>query len=434
MGLRAVESILGASPWMLGIIRPPRNRGTVGSPPHDVEAEESVLGAMLLSPVALDQLADSLVASDFYVPEHRRIFTAVTRLRDQGSRVDVVTTTSALREEGADHEIASKLIELVANTPAASSGVYYARTVVAHAARRRLIGEGAALITAANDLVRDPADVLENHQAVLSGIGTSILDIEPDDVSVEEFTNRPRDAINPWVVHGLLRRGHKLIMVGGEGSGKSWIARFIAICAAYGVQPFRQERTRPIRTLIADFENPQDALFDSFEAILRHVTRYNPQEETVNRLWWRPQGINLRNRVDLAAFENVLRVRRPDLVCMGPLYASYENTSADFGWETAAREVQNILKRLIVRYNFALMIEDHAPQGDSLGKRQMRPYGSSFWRRWPDIGIGMEPVDGRDDLFALTRWRGDRVPTDWPTFIERGNATGSPWPFLGRWD
>jgi replicative DNA helicase len=389
---------------------------------------------MLLSPAVLEQLAESLVATDFYVPEHRHIFDAMMRLRNDGIRADVVTTASTLREGDAKHEMGSRLIEIVANTPAASSGTHYAGIVLAHATRRRLMGEGAALIAGAADTARDPSDVLEAHQATLATIGTSILDTEPDDWAVEEFVDRPRDTVNPWVVHGIIRRGHKLMMVGTEGSGKSWVARFIALCAAYGIQPFRHERCQPVRTLIADFENPQDALFDSFETILRHVTHYNPQSETVNRLWWRPQGINLRNRVDLAAFENVIRTRRPDLVCIGPLYAAYENSAKDFGWETAAREVQNILKRLIVRYNFALMIEDHAPQGDGMGKREMRPYGSSFWRRWPDIGLGLQPVDGRVDAFEITRWRGDRVPTDWPKYIERGTATGSSWPFLGKWD
>jgi len=175
-------------------------------------------------------------------------------------------------------------------------------------------------------------------------------------------------------------------------------------------------------------------LYDSFELILKQVSKVSPQSETVNRLWWRPAGINLRSRVDVAEFENVIRVRRPDLVCFGPLYAAYDNTSKDFGWETAAREVQTTLKQLMVRYNFALMIEDHAPQGDAAGKRQMRPYGSSFWRRWPDIGLGLETVGDRDDIMKVTRWRGDRVVTDWPSVIERGTASGSPWPFVGRWE
>lgn len=213
----------------------------------------------------------------------------------------------------------------------------------------------------------------------------------------------------------------------------SWLLRFVAICAAYGIQPFRHTRTAPVRTLLVDCENPEDALHESFERILRQTMEYNPQEETCNRFWWRPSGINLRNRVDLAELENVIAIRRPELVCLGPLYAAFENSTKDFGWETAAREVQSALKVLMVRYQFGLIIEDHAPQADSTGKRHMRPYGSSFWRRWPDIGIGMEPVDGSDDVFELRRWRGDRVPTDWPKIIERGDKSGSPWPFVGKW-
>jgi replicative DNA helicase len=268
----------------------------------------------------------------------------------------------------------------------------------------------------------------------MSTLGTAIIDHEPDDVSVEEFMKRPKDLMSPWVVHGIIRRRHKLILVGAEGGSKSWLLRFVAICAAYGIQPFRHERVKPIKTLIIDLENPEDALFDSFEAILKQVVSYSPQETTVNRLWWKPAGINLRNRVDGAELENVIRVRRPDLICLGPLYAAYENNSSDFGWETAAREVQNLLKKLMVRYDFALMIEDHAPQADGTGKRVMRPYGSSFWRRWPDIGIGLEALDNRDDAFRLMRWRGDRVQTDWPKMIEWGSAVGSSWPFVPHWE
>ncbi len=137
--------------------------------------------------------------------------------------------------------------------------------------------------------------------------------------------------------------------------------------------------------------------------------------------------------MDLAEFENVLRVRRPDFVCMGPLYSLYSNNPKE-PWETGAIEVQKILKQLVVRYDLALMIEDHAPQADNSGNRHWRPYGSSMWLRWPDIGIGMKPIGESGNGFELIRWRGDRVPTDWPKFIERGAPLGSAWPFEGRWE
>lgn len=402
----------------------------------DEEAEECVLGAMLLSAQAIDSVAENLTSGDFYRPAHAYIYDAILRLRASGSPADPVTVANALKQSNVLDKIGnpSMLLTLQVNVPSIGSASRYAEIVMDRAVRRRAIGEALELINQSNDLSLNIDDTLESHQSLIATMGSSIINKEPDDISIEEFMKRPKDMMSPWVVHGLIRRRHKLILVGNEGAGKSWVLRFIAICAAYGIEPFRHRLTKPIRTLLVDGENPEDALYDSFELILRQATSVNPQSETVNRLWWRPQGINLRNRVDLAEFENVIRARKPDLVCLGPLYAMYENSSKDFGWETAAREVQTILKRLMVRYDFALMIEDHAPQSSGGAKREMRPYGSSFWRRWPDIGIGMESLNGREDAFELKRWRGDRVTTDWPKTIERGVATGSPWPFLGKWD
>ena len=408
----------------------------MSTPPHDEEAEQSVLGAMMLSNLAIDTVARSLTSADFYRPLHGNIYDAILKLHSRGVAVEATIVRSELEsmvglESAGDP---STLLEMVVNAPSVTSARHYAEIVLDRALRRRLMVEGMELARQASSLTENPIEVLENHHALISTFGSSVIDHEPDDISVEEFMDRPKNNVSPWVVHGLIRRQHKIMIVAGEGSGKTWLLRYVALCAAYGIHPFRHQRVKPIRTLIIDLENPEDSLYDSFEVILKQVSIFNPQQETHTRLWWRPAGINLRNRVDVAELENVIRARRPDLVCFGPLYASYENTSKDFGWETAAREVQQVLKTLMVRYNFGLLIEDHAPQADGNGKRQMRPYGSTMWRRWPDIGIGMEPVEGRTDSFKLSRWRGDRVPTDWPTWITRGSASGSLWPFVATWE
>jgi replicative DNA helicase len=408
--------------------------------PHNTEAEECVIGSMLLNNQGIEALSESMVSTDFYTTGHGLLFDTIVSMYTHGIKADVVTVTNALSQGGVLDQVGdrSTLAKLVSNTPSAMSARHYAGIVLDLSLRRRLMAEANELAHQARDMTLDVSDVLESHQSLVATLGSTLIDHEPDDIAVEDFMKLPKDKMSPWVVHGIIRRRHKVIIVGNEGSGKSWLCRFIAICAAYGIQPFRHDLVKPVRTLIVDAENPEDALYDSFEAILRKVTDFNPQSETVNRLWHRPQGMNLRNRVDLAELENVIRIRRPDLVCLGPLYAVYENSSKDFGWETAAREVQGVLKKLMVRYDFALMIEDHAPQADGAGKRVMRPYGSSFWRRWPDIGIGMEPLGSGDEesdsAFKLTRWRGDRVVTDWPKYIERGTVTNSPWPFLGRWE
>jgi replicative DNA helicase len=404
-------------------------------PPHDLEAEESLLGAMLLSANVIDVVSESVLASDFYKPSYAIIYDAITRLRAKGGGIDAVTVMDEIQGQGLLDMIGdpSIFISLQANTPSIANGRHYADIIMEHALRRRMVTEGQEWVEQAYNVTYSAHDVLETHQAVVAEMGAAIVDSEPDDVSVEEFMQRERESVAKWVIHGLIRRQHKLMLIAPEGSGKSVALRFIAVCAAYGIQPFRHDRVKPIRTLIVDLENPEDALFETFEMILRKVTDFNPQSETVNRLWWKPAGINLRNRADVAALENVIKTRRPDLVCLGPMYCAYENKPGE-SWEGPALEVQRTLKRLMVRYDFALMLEDHMPQADSHGKRPLRPYGSSMWRRWLDIGIGLEPTEEDCyDSFNLKHWKGSRTHTDWPTHIERGSVSGSKWPFVGEW-
>ncbi len=404
------------------------------APPHDTEAEESVLGAMLLSDLAIDAVAEALPASDFYGPSHGLIYDAILSLRTSGVKVDAVTVGDSLKATGALDKIggSAKLLELMTNTPSTAAVMHYAEIVINQALRRRLMGEAYELIDQASDPARNVLETLDAHRALMATLGGAIIDKEPDDTSVEEFLaeHQEHDPLAKWVVHGLIRKRHKLTLVAGESHGKSVLMRYVAICAAYGINPFRHTKERPIRTMIVDLENPEDALCESFEMILRKVWRESSETEVTNRLWWRPAGIDLRKRVDVAELENVIRARRPELVCLGPMYCAFEMKPGE-AWETPARQVQNVLKQLMVRYDFALILEDHAPQPDSTGKRILRPYGSSFWRRWLDIGIGMEPINDENTAFELQRWKG-RVGTDWPKYIQRGVPGG--WPWEARWE
>lgn len=404
-------------------------------PPHNLEAEESVLGAMLMSNPVTDQVLELVTAGDFYRIGHAQIFEAIRHVSSRHEKIDVITVGAELEKSGQLQDVGGypKLTTLMANTAGITAGPNYAKIVAAHAYRRYVIGAGLELVERAYDITEDMNEAVQSHQAALTLLDSvMIAGGEPDDVDIEEFMKRDRETMAPWVIRGIIRRSHKIMIVGGEGDGKSWLLRYIALCAAYGIHPFRHTVIKPIKVLIVDLENPEDALYDSFETILKQVTKVSKAEETVKRLWWRPGGINLRNRGDLAQLEAVIRAREPDLICLGPLYAAYENSSKDFGWETATREVQQAFRKLRRRYDFALMLEDHAPQGET-GKRDMRPYGSSFWRRWPEIGIGLKPYDSTPGMFDVGRWRGDRLETDWPDRIIRGNTIGSPWPFVGEW-
>jgi replicative DNA helicase len=117
---------------------------TTHLPPHDLEAEQSVLGAMLVNPNAITAVAETLSGDDFYRDTHRLIYKAVLTLYDKGQEVDVVTLSAQLEREGVleragGREFVHTLAEFV---PAAANAAHYATIVREQSVLRALIRVG----------------------------------------------------------------------------------------------------------------------------------------------------------------------------------------------------------------------------------------------------------------------------------------------------
>ncbi len=109
--------------------------------PHSIEAEQSVLGGLLLSPDAWDAVAESVDASDFYRPDHRLIYRQMAKLAETSEPIDPVTVAEALNATG-ELEAAggfAYLAELAKETPSASNIRAYATVVRERSALRHLI-------------------------------------------------------------------------------------------------------------------------------------------------------------------------------------------------------------------------------------------------------------------------------------------------------
>src|SRR5579875_893638 len=104
-------------------------------PPHDLAAEESLLGAMLLSRDAIASAVERCSAEDFYRPAHGHIFDAITALYAQGEPADPVTVADELRRADLLDLVGgiSTLMALQANTPAITNAGRYGRIVEEHA-------------------------------------------------------------------------------------------------------------------------------------------------------------------------------------------------------------------------------------------------------------------------------------------------------------
>ena len=119
-------------------------------PPQNLEAEDSVLGAMLLSPRAIEIVSGIVAPRDFYRESNGIIFKAALALHEGGEPVDAITLSNRLTQDGSLERVGGnhKLAELAALVPAASNADHYAKIVADESARRELIRAGQEIVRA----------------------------------------------------------------------------------------------------------------------------------------------------------------------------------------------------------------------------------------------------------------------------------------------
>jgi hypothetical protein len=419
-------------------------------PPFDTEAEAALLGCCLLSRTALAEVVDLVLAADFYKPGHQYIFDAIATLWSSGEPVDAVTVAGLLKDEGVYDEIGGPglLLDLQTATPAISSAVAYAGRVVRTSRLRAAISAASEILDAVYD-GKDPDDVLD-MVGLLAG-DTRLLprNVElPEGLStvaefLEWYAAQHPDEESEWIVPHFIRERHRWLYVSTEGSGKTLWLRQIASLIANGVHPFSLNVKVPQRrVLLVDCENPDDAIESQIRLIDR-VTGVPMSESEDLFIWRKEQGLDLRaKRTDQAQFERVLMEVRPAVVCIGPVYKIYSNSgSSGVDLEQSALELFRFLDSLRVRFGFALLMEHHAPKGAS-GARELSPFGTVAWQRWPEFGIKFTPEELDDHRhphkLVVGRFRGDRVEdVIMPSYLLRGNlSSGLPWtPIMptGHW-
>ncbi len=125
--------------------------GQLKVPPHSVEAEQSVLGGLMLNNDAWFNVADTVFAGDFYRPQHKTIFEAMTQLADDNQPLDAVTLSEALSNRGLLERAGGipYLAELAESTPGASNVVAYAGIVRERSTLRQLIAAASKIADAA---------------------------------------------------------------------------------------------------------------------------------------------------------------------------------------------------------------------------------------------------------------------------------------------
>ncbi|MGA9467223.1 MAG: replicative DNA helicase [Exiguobacterium marinum] len=144
----------------------------VNTPPHSVEAEQAVLGAIILDSDRLITASERVDPDDFYRVSHQRIFEAMLKINDRGELVDLVTLSSELQAQGILDEIGglNYLAEVAESVPAIGNIGYYLNVVDQKAALRRLI-------RTATNIVSDGYERQDEVDSVLSDAERNILKV-----------------------------------------------------------------------------------------------------------------------------------------------------------------------------------------------------------------------------------------------------------------
>lgn len=135
-------------------------------PPHSIDAEESVLGAVLLSSDAANVALETLHSEDFYKPSHQQIFEIVRQLFDSNEPIDAVTVSEGLRRDGSLDRMGGIdfLTNLIDSVPSTSNVEYYAGIVEEHSLRRRLMKVGGDIGAIASQMAEPIAEVIDKAE------------------------------------------------------------------------------------------------------------------------------------------------------------------------------------------------------------------------------------------------------------------------------
>ena len=138
-------------------------------PPQNLEAEESVLGAMLLSPTAVGTVSEILDASDFYRESHAKVFRASLGLWAKGEPVDAITLANELDQRGELEGMGGqgRIAELAALVPSTSNVEHYARIVKEMATLRGLVRAGQEITRLGQDRPGEVADLVDRAEQVV---------------------------------------------------------------------------------------------------------------------------------------------------------------------------------------------------------------------------------------------------------------------------
>jgi replicative DNA helicase len=145
--------------------------------PQNLEAEQSLLGSLLLDKDAIISVGDRIIVEDFYADKHQRIFEAIADLYRRSEPIDILSLTNKLEEKHELEKIGGRayLIQLANAVPTASHVTHYAEIVQKKSTLRRLLSAASDIMAMGYDQAKDVTDILDHAEQKLFNVSKKFL-------------------------------------------------------------------------------------------------------------------------------------------------------------------------------------------------------------------------------------------------------------------
>lgn len=253
-----------------------RSAVTVVSPParwelpHSVEAEQAVLGGLMLDPMAWDRVSDVLAHRDFFSANHGVIFKVIAGMVNSQKPVDVITVFDRLQQigkKGEDFEL-PYLNAMSQSVPSASNIGYYAGIVRERANRRELIAAADQIRSAGYEAPHFDRALAQTQQLIANIAAASSP--PPSAARSLDFRRLAGESVpaQSWFRGNWLHSGTTLL-AGAGGEGKSSLAQHEPTCGALG-RPYFAPQGLPYRSLVWNCEDDHDDMWRRQARICEH--------------------------------------------------------------------------------------------------------------------------------------------------------------------
>jgi replicative DNA helicase len=185
----------------------PKTSDSLKVPPHDLEAEKSVLGAILIDPSAINLVFEFLRPEHFYSPEHQLIFSAMLSQFEKQEPIDLITLRNELKKQGTLKKIggAAYLSDLINTVPTAAYIEHYGHIVKDHHTKRRLIELSSKLVEQAFDEKGDAKKLLDHAEKEIFALSQEHM--HQDFMELKEVLADSFDRLEEFIKSGTRLRG-----------------------------------------------------------------------------------------------------------------------------------------------------------------------------------------------------------------------------------